>query len=61
MRMKGLNSRVKGGKIHLKSFPGDEASQLNPYIKPTLEEISMIVRLFMSVSMTFSEIKMILI
>ena len=38
MRMKDLNSRVKGGKIHLKSFPGAKASQLNHYIKPTLEE-----------------------
>ena len=38
MRMKDLNSRVKGGKIHLKSFPGVKASQLNHYIKPALEE-----------------------
>ena len=38
MRMKDLNSRAKGGKIHLKSFPGAKASQLNHYIKPTLEE-----------------------
>ena len=38
MRMKDLNSRVKGGKIHLKSFPDAKASQLNHYIKPTLEE-----------------------
>ena len=38
MRMKDLNSRVKGGKIHLKSFPGAKASQLNHYIKPTVEE-----------------------
>ena len=38
MRMKDLNSRVKGGKIHLKSFPGTKASQLNHYIKPLLEE-----------------------
>ena len=38
MRMKDLNSRVKGGKIHLKPFPGAKASQLNNYIKPTLEE-----------------------
>ena len=37
MRMKDLNSRVKGGKIHLKSFPGAKASQLNHYIKPTEE------------------------
>ena len=29
MRMKNLNSRVKGGKIHLKSLPGAKASQLN--------------------------------
>ena len=38
MRMKDLNSQFKGGKIHLKSFPGAKASQLNHYIKPTLEE-----------------------
>ena len=38
MRMKELNSRVKGGKIHLKSFRSAKASQLNHYIKPTLEE-----------------------
>ena len=38
MRMKDLNSRVKGGKIHLKLFPGVKASQLNHYIKSTLEE-----------------------
>ena len=38
MRMKDINSRIKGGKIHLKSFPGAKASQLNHYIKPTLEE-----------------------
>ena len=37
-RMKDLNGRIKGGKIHLKSFPGAKASQLNHYIKPTLEE-----------------------
>ena len=38
MRMKDLNSQFKGGKIHLKSFPGTKASQLNHYIKPNLEE-----------------------
>ena len=38
MRMKDINSRIKGGKTHLKSFPGAKASQLNHYIKPTLEE-----------------------
>ena len=32
------NSHVKGGKMHLKLFPGGKASQLNHYIKPTLEE-----------------------
>ena len=37
MRMKDSN-RIKGGKIHLKSFPGAKASQLNNYIKPELEE-----------------------
>ena len=29
MRMKDLNSCVKGGKIHLKLFPGATAKQLN--------------------------------
>ena len=38
MRMKDINSRNKVGKIHLKLFPGVKASQLNHYIKPTLEE-----------------------
>ena len=38
MRMKDINSRIKGGKIHLKSYPGAKVSQLNHYIKPTLEE-----------------------
>ena len=38
MKIKDINRRVKGGKIHLKSFPGAKASQLNHYIKPTLEE-----------------------
>ena len=37
-RSKGLNSRVKGRKIHLKSFPGAKANPLNHYIKPTLED-----------------------
>ena len=36
--MKDLNSRVKGGKIHLKSFPAAKASQLNHYIKRVLDE-----------------------
>ena len=36
--MKDLNSRVKGGKIHLISFPGAKSSQLNHCIKSTLEE-----------------------
>ena len=38
MRIKDINSCIKGGKIHLKSFPGAKASQLNHYIKPTLKE-----------------------
>ena len=29
MKMKDLNSRVKGGKIHLKLFPGAKASPLH--------------------------------
>ena len=38
MKMKNINSRIKGGKIHLKLLPGAKDSQLNHYIKPTLEE-----------------------
>ena len=38
MRMKELNSRVRGEKIHIKSFAGAKTSQMNHYIKPTLEE-----------------------
>ena len=38
MRMKDINSRIKGGKMHLKSFPDAKASQLNHYTKPTLED-----------------------
>ena len=37
IRMKDISSRYKGGKIHLISFPCAKASQLNHYIKPTLE------------------------
>ena len=37
MRVKELNSRVKGGKIQLKLIPGAKASQLNNYIIPKLE------------------------
>ena len=54
MKMKYLKSRVKGGKIHLKSFAGDRTSQLNRYSIPTLESTSMILRLFISVSIKFS-------
>ena len=35
---KDLQSHVKGGTIHLKSFPGAKASQLNHYIISTLQE-----------------------
>ena len=38
MRMKNLMSRVKGGKISLKSFSDAKASQLNHYIISILEE-----------------------
>ena len=61
MRMKDLISRVKGGQIHLKLFSGAKGSQLNHYIKPTLEEYKYDCAIFMSVSMTFSGIKIILI
>ena len=36
--MKDLSSRIKDGKIHLKLFSSPKASQLNHYIKPTLQE-----------------------
>ena len=38
MKMEDINSRIKDGKIHLKSFSGAKTSQLNHNIKPTLEE-----------------------
>ena len=60
MRMKYLKSRVKGGKIHLKLFAGDRTSQLNRYSIPTLKSTSMIMRLFISISIKFSKMKMIL-
>ena len=61
MRMKYLKNRVKDGKRHLKLFTGDKTSQLNRYNIPTLESTSMIIRLFMSVSIKFFEMKMILV
>ena len=60
MRMKYLKSRVKGGKIHLKLFAGDRTSQLNRYSILTMESTSIIMRLFISISIKFSKMKMIL-
>ena len=36
--MKDINSKIKGGRIHLKSFLGAKSKQLNQYVKPTLDE-----------------------
>ena len=37
MEMKDINSK-RGGRIHLKSFPGAKSKQLNHYVKPTLDQ-----------------------
>ena len=39
MKMKHLNFLVKKGRIHLKTFPGAKAKQLNHYVIPTLEKL----------------------
>ena len=36
--MKDFNAAVRGGSVHLQSFPGSEVVQLNHHIKPTLRE-----------------------
>ena len=33
-----LNRHINGGKVHLKSFPGSKANQLNHHTIPLLEE-----------------------
>ena len=33
-----LNLHINGGKVHLKSFPGSKANQLNHHAIPILEE-----------------------
>ena len=38
IRMGELNCHVNGGKVHLKSFPGSKAKQLNHHTIPILEE-----------------------
>ena len=38
LRMGELNCHVNGGKVHLKSFPGSKAKQLNHHTIPILEE-----------------------
>ena len=38
MKMKAINSKIKRGKIHLKSFPGGKSKQLNHYVKLTLDD-----------------------
>ena len=38
LRMGELNRHINGGKVHLKSFPGSKANQLNHHIIPILEE-----------------------
>ena len=36
--MKEFNAAVRGGRVHLKSFPGSKAVQQNQLVKPTLQE-----------------------
>ena len=36
--MSELNRHINGGKVHLKSFPGSKANQLNHHTIPILEE-----------------------
>ena len=38
LRMGELNRHINGGKVHLKSFPGSTAKQLNHHTIPILEE-----------------------
>ena len=38
LRMSELNRHINGGKVHLKSFPGSKANQLNHHTIPILEE-----------------------
>ena len=38
MKMKDINSKIKGGRIYLKSFSGAKSKQLNHCVKPTLDE-----------------------
>ena len=38
LRMGELNRHINGGKVHLKSFPGSKANQLNHHTIPLLEE-----------------------
>ena len=36
--MKDFNAALRGGRVHLKYFPGSKAVQLNHHVKPTLQE-----------------------
>ena len=36
--MKDFNAAVRGGRVHLKSFPGLKVVQLNHHVKPILDE-----------------------
>ena len=38
LRIGELNRHINGGKVHLKSFPGSKANQLNHHTIPILEE-----------------------
>ena len=38
MKVKDIISKIKGGRIHLKLFPGAKTRQLIHYVKPTLDE-----------------------
>ena len=38
LKLKDFNAAVRGGRFHVKSFPGSKAVQINHHVKPTLEE-----------------------
>ena len=38
LKMKDFNAAVRGGRVHLESFLGSKAVQLNHHLKPTLQE-----------------------
>ena len=38
MNIKEINRQIQGGRVHVKAFPAAKSTQLNHYVKPTLEE-----------------------